>query len=237
MDARSLFNEIQAFCRENANEENIRKSQRYFKEEFDGYGLTTVQIQQKVKELLRRKEFSLPLVLETIPLLMDTGKHEMASLGLLLMNGLPREYTSETFTTIESWFSIGIRDWAHADITGSYILSKFIDQNVVSIYDFEKWLYSPYKFQRRCVPVAFIKPMKKNRKVASFISFVEPLMNDQEREVHQGVGWFLREAWKIQKDETEAFLLKWKETAPRLIIQYACEKMTADEKVRFKRSK
>ena len=61
-------------------------------------------------------------------------------------------------------------------------------------------------------------------------------MVDQEREVHQGVGWFLREAWKIQHEEVEVFLLEWKERAPRLIFQYACEKMSTEEKQRFKRT-
>ena len=51
-------------------------------------------------------------------------------------------------------------------------------------------------------------------------------MLDAEREVHQFLGWFLRDAWNIRPSETEAFLLKWKETAPRIIIQYATEKMT-----------
>jgi 3-methyladenine DNA glycosylase AlkD len=62
-------------------------------------------------------------------------------------------------------------------------------------------------------------------------------MTDPEREVHQGTGWFLREAWKLQPAPTEIFLLKWKETAPRLIFQYATEKMTAEAKLRYRRSK
>jgi hypothetical protein len=37
--------------------------------------------------------------------------------------------------------------------------------------------------------------------------------------------------------DTELFLLKYKDSAPRLIFQYACEKMTAEEKQRFKRAK
>ena len=36
---------------------------------------------------------------------------------------------------------------------------------------------------------------------------------------------------------TETFLLKWKNTAPRLIIQYATEKMTLEQKLRFKKEK
>ena len=62
-------------------------------------------------------------------------------------------------------------------------------------------------------------------------------MMDKEREVHQGVGWFLREAWKIEPAPVEAFLLKYKDTAPRLIFQYATEKMTPEEKNRFRKSK
>jgi len=103
--------------------------------------------------------------------------------------------------------------------------------------DFSSWLDSPFKFQRRCVPVTLIKHIKKTRQVMPSITFVEKLMSDLEREVHQGIGWFLREAWKISPIETESFLEKWKDTAPRLIFQYACEKMTAENKQRFKRAK
>jgi hypothetical protein len=35
----------------------------------------------------------------------------------------------------------------------------------------------------------------------------------------------------------EPFLLDWKDTAPRLIFQYATEKMTAADKARFRAAK
>lgn len=47
--------------------------------------------------------------------------------------------------------------------------------------------------------------------------FIEPVMLDGERPVQQGLGWFLRESWRKHPEEVEAFLLKWKETAPRVI--------------------
>jgi 3-methyladenine DNA glycosylase AlkD len=70
-----------------------------------------------------------------------------------------------------------------------------------------------------------------------FYSFIEPLMMDPAREVHQGCGWFLRESWKIQPVPAEEFLLKYKDTAPRLIFQYATEKMSPAGKERFRRTK
>jgi 3-methyladenine DNA glycosylase AlkD len=62
-------------------------------------------------------------------------------------------------------------------------------------------------------------------------------MMDAERVVHQGLGWFLREAWKQQPKPVEAFLMEWKDTAPRLIFQYATEKMPAQARARFRRAK
>jgi len=46
---------------------------------------------------------------------------------------------------------------------------------------------------------------------------------------------FLREAWKIKPQETETFLLKWKNTGARLIFQYACEKMTKVQKLKYRK--
>jgi len=62
--------------------------------------------------------------------------------------------------------------------------------------DFKPWLTSEYKFQRRCVPVSLIKSLKTTDDYNSIFEFLKPLMLDTVREVHQGMGWFLREAWK-----------------------------------------
>ena len=93
------------------------------------------------------------------------------------------------------------------------------------------------KYQRRAVPVSMINLLKSTSEYSTLFTFIEPLMLDSERMVHQGLGWFLREAWKLKRKETETFLLKWKNDAARRIFQYATEKMTAEEKKRFKRNK
>jgi hypothetical protein len=79
--------------------------------------------------------------------------------------------------------------------------------------------------------------MKDGGNVKKLIKFVEPLMTDPAREVHQGVGWFLLEAWVLDQSETEPFLAKWKDTAPRLIFQYATEKMSPVQKQKYRKSK
>ncbi|MBM3746002.1 MAG: DNA alkylation repair protein, partial [Acidobacteria bacterium] len=73
--------------------------------------------------------------------------------------------------------------------------------------------------------------------LSPLLEFLRPLMRDAEKVVQQGLGWFLREAWKKQPEPVEAFLLEFKDTAPRIIFQYATEKMTAARKERFRRAK
>jgi 3-methyladenine DNA glycosylase AlkD len=237
MTSKTLCNELRRYCISNANEDNIIKSQRYFKETYKGYGLSAAQIYPKVKEILSENKLDLSIILESIPILIRKGMYDEIVIGLLLLNGLSKEFTFETLKQIENFYAIGIDNWAHADAFGVYILPKFLARKIVAPEYFSQWINSPYKFQRRCIPVTYIKSIKASKECRPFINLVEPLMNDKEREVHQGVGWFLREAWKIQRKETEEFLLKWKETAPRLIMQYACEKMTPDEKVKYKRTR
>jgi len=65
---------------------------------------------------------------------------------------------------------------------------------------------------------------------------IEPLMMDGAGDVQKGLGTLLRELWKKYREETEAFLMKWKASCGRIIIRYATEKMDNDSKVKFKRS-
>jgi len=118
-----------------------------------------------------------------------------------------------------------------------HLISKFFERNIINLDDLSDWRTAKNKYQRRAVPVAMIDMLKTTKNFKALFAFIEPLMTDGERKVQQGLGWFLREAWKIKRKETERFLLKWKNKAGRTILQYATEKMTAQEKKRFRKDK
>ena len=79
--------------------------------------------------------------------------------------------------------------------------------------------------------LALLKTKKSYKKLLDFIG---PLMMDEEKFVQQGLGWFLREAWREQPEPVETFLLKWKDSAPRRIYRGAMEKMAPENKARFR---
>jgi 3-methyladenine DNA glycosylase AlkD len=238
MTSQLLARQINSLCLQLANEANVIKYSRFFKDGlYNGYGLTAPQIYDLVKELSRVKELSLQTVIDAAPDIMKNGKSEEITIIMLLAKGFYKQYTPVTFKSMEGWYHAGINNWAHADTMGMMVLPPFLLKNIVVIKDFKHWLKAENKFQRRSVPVTFIKLLKTHENYPELFAFIEILMTDPEREVHQGTGWFLREAWKRKPEETELFLLKWKDTAPRLIIQYATEKMTPEHKMNFRRKK
>jgi 3-methyladenine DNA glycosylase AlkD len=233
-----LYHEILQFCKSNANDELVKKYSRYFKEGgYDAYGVAYTLLQEKVKSILEDPAVDLRFILETSRLLVPGTKYEEVSFALMMVKAKKKQYTAETFKEIGNWFDIGIRNWAHTDALCSEIISVFLLKNIVDYKEIGNWKIGANKFKRRAVPVSLIKLIKETGEVTKYIDFIEPLMMDKEREVHQGAGWFLREAWKIEPAPVEEFLLKYKDTAPRLIFQYATEKMTAEAKSRFRKAK
>jgi 3-methyladenine DNA glycosylase AlkD len=79
--------------------------------------------------------------------------------------------------------------------------------------------------------------LKTDMEFEPLLEVMRPMMHDRERVVHQGLGWFLREAWKRQPELIEIFLMEFKNSSPRLIFQYATEKMTKEQKERFRAEK
>lgn len=223
---------------EHASEENVLKYSRYFKGGiFNAWGLSTNVMNSKRDELIKSGEITPELIFDAAPLLMNSGKYEETSFAISLLMKQLDQCDFSSFRQLEGWFYIGIYNWAHADYLGMFLLPAFMKKGIIKREDFAGWIMSPFKFQRRCVPVTFIKLLKTEISFNNLFLMLEPLMNDSDREVHQGMGWFLREAWKIKPEETELFLMKWKNTAPRLIFQYACEKMEKEARLKFRKEK
>jgi len=237
MNPEEIFNETLEYGNQHANPDLVAKYLKYFKEGYDAFGLNHEQVKGKTGEILAIPGITQKMILETSLLLVKSPKYEMTVIAIQLVRSFYRSWTTETFRTVEQWFSLGITNWAQTDYICGELMNLFFKAKLVSIGDLRPWRTAGNKFQRRAAAVSLIKPMKLSADFKPYFDFIEPMMHDPAREVHQGLGWLLREMWKKQPAATEAFLFRFKETSPRLIFQYATEKMTAEGKERFRRSK
>jgi len=233
------FLEIRKFCEKNANPEIIKKYSRYFTEGYDAYGLDQETFESQRDKWLEhwKKDFTLNDYLLLGDKLISTGKYEEASFAISFIYSNKENYTAETFDKLGSWLEKGIINWAHTDVLSGKALSIFFTHQIIGLESLKEWTESASKWKRRSVPVTLIDVLKMDIPLKKLFSIIEPLMLDTEKFVQKGLGWFLREAWKIYPEEAEDFLLKWKETCGRIIIQYATEKMDKENRHRFRRVK
>lgn len=231
--------EIIEFCNSNRDEAVIKKYSRYFKEGYNAYGIDSKILEsQKTKWLDSWKnEMTISDYLDLGDLLISTGKFEEADYAIQFIASKKNEFSIETFDRIGKWLENGIQNWANTDVLCMLVLPEFICNKIIEPKDFINWTKSESKWKRRAVPVTFYEVIKKDHSPESILSVIEKLMEDSEEDVQKGLGTLLREIWKKQPIIAETFLLKWKNTCGRKIIQYATEKMDKSQKAKFKKDK
>jgi 3-methyladenine DNA glycosylase AlkD len=236
-----LAAEIRAYCAAHTDPKQAGKWARYFREGYDAWGLLdrdhefwTVRQQDW---FARYGSMGTAGFLRLGEILFASGKYEEGAIAIRLLALLRDEMDEAAVSRLGAWFASGIGNWAHTDVLCDEVVAPLLESGRIARRALAPWRESKWKYQRRAVPVSLLGLVKAGAKIGPLLSFVRPLMTDAERVVQQGVGWFLREAWKKDPHTVEPFLLEWKDSAPRLIFQYATEKMTPAGKARFRASK
>jgi 3-methyladenine DNA glycosylase AlkD len=231
--------EVIAFYTKNADENEVKKLARYFKEGLDAYGIDKDKsITQRKKWLAEwQNDMTITDYLDFGDKLVATGKYEEAHCATEFIKSKKDEFTIETFERIGNWLENGIQNWANTDVLCMLVLSEFMYNDIVQPKDFIPWTKSESKWKRRAVPVTYVEAVKKGWQHEPILSVIENLMEDKEEDVQKGLGTLLREIWKKEPEIAEAFMMKWKDTCGRKIIQYATEKMDKEKRKQFKKEK
>jgi 3-methyladenine DNA glycosylase AlkD len=240
MEIQAALKEIRSFYEAHSDPVLVRKYARFFVEGYDAFGVDgkLSAAQRKIWFEAWHAEHDLGWFLDLGDRLVKTGKWEEGFLAMGFITMQMDAISPATYKRIGAWLDEGgLGNWAAIDTLSGELLPAFLSKKVVSLSAFANWRSASSKWKRRAVPVTLIKTLKIEYKIPDLLAFIDPMMGDTEKVVHQGLGWFLREAWKLDHQTVEAFLLKWKDTCARLIIQYATEKMSKEEKLRFRKVK
>jgi 3-methyladenine DNA glycosylase AlkD len=237
--AAALAAEVHEYCVSHANTELAGRYARYFKEGYDAWGLLDREHEfwsaRKQEWLERYRSIGVDGFFEAGEWLIAHGKFEEVSMATQFAMALRGELGKDAAGRLARYFAAGIGNWAHTDVLCGEVLGPLLVDGSIRLKALGPWRAAEFRYQRRAVPVAMLSFLKTGTEIGPLLEFLRPMMPDEERVVHQGLGWFLREAWKKYPKPVEAFLLEWKESAARLIYQYATEKMTPEAKQRFRR--
>ena len=227
---------VEDYCMEHEDPNHVDKYARFFNEGYDAFGLKDEEIHSLRNQILADYQFSLEELAELGWHLISTGKHEYGLVAIMLLKKFRPGLNHAVFTWVRRWFDEGVENWAQADLLCSKITPVFLELSVASLEDFAPWRSSDSKWTRRAVPVTLLYLLNTVEPTV-LLDFIEPMMDDDAKVVQQGLGWFLRDLWKVHHLPVEDFLHKHKNHSPSLIIQYATEKMHADKKQRFYKDK
>jgi 3-methyladenine DNA glycosylase AlkD len=237
----ALAAEVQSYCAANAHPGQANRWARYFKEGYDAWGLLDknhpVWNEQQANWLERYRDLGLDGFLKLGELLFRSGKYEEGALAIRFLKEHRDQLDAKRFAALGKWFQAGIGNWAHTDVLCGEVIAPLLESRRIELEALAAWRQSKLKYQRRAVPVAMLGLLKAQTDVGPLLDILRPLMMDPEKVVQQGLGWFLRESWKKHPGPVEAFLLEWRDRAPRVIFQYATEKMPAASRARFRRVK
>ena len=237
----SKLKEIRAFCESNSDPDIIRKYQRYFKEGYDGYGVSDKIFKRQIEAWVEqwKDEMTIENFLKLGDELMKNGRFDEKHVAINFLKANRKDFSKETFDQISKWFDYGINNWATTDVLCMLVLSSLLIDKVIRYNDLKTWIDSESEWKRRAVPVALVEYYKlaKDLTPVEAIEVVEPLMLDNSEYVQKGIGTLLRELWKKHPDDIEHFLMKWKNECGRLIVQYSTEKMDKEYRKRFRKSK
>lgn len=235
----SKVSEIREFCIRNSNKAIIEKYSRYFKNGFDGYGIDQKLFEQQRDAWIEqwKKEMDIGKYLNLGDTLVRIGKYEEISFAISFVASERENYSEEAFNRIGAWFDYGIENWATTDVLCMLVLSGFLIDRVVPVDKLLEWTKSESEWKRRAVPVTLVELVRKGLTPDEALPIIEPLMNDRSENVQKGIGTLLRGLWKNHPERVEDFLMVWKNSCGRLIIQYSTEKMDKEYRKKFRRDK
>lgn len=231
--------DIEATLRSMADERQARQLQRFFKTGKGEYGegdifigLWNPQVRMVVKEAWKETPLSEAVRLVNSPI------HEIRLCGLLIMvtqyMRAMKKKDRETMTVIfDTYLSLHprINNWDLVDLSAIKIVGNHEVLNP-SVTLMDEWI-NPDRhslWQQRIAMVSTWMLIRDSRADVCF-SRAEKLLSSPHDLLHKAAGWMLREAWKKgYTEELRGFLEENIARIPSIMLSYACERMSPDER-------
>jgi hypothetical protein len=182
------------FCAAHKNRGLAANYARYFKEGYDSWGLLDSKRpmwnEQKRAWMAKYRDLGLAGALELGCPAFRTGNYEKGSMAIHFAKQFLDQFDEAAFEKLGDWFAAGIGNRAHTDVLCGKSIGPRLENRRIRLAALVPWRESGRKYQRRAVPVAMLSLLKGATGLGPLLEFVRPLMTDEKRVVHQGVGRF-----------------------------------------------
>ena len=206
-------------------------SKRFFKEEFNNYGVKAMYVHQIAKEHFKIiKNEPKEVVFEGCKALFETNIMEESLIACDWSYALKKQLEPNDFKVLENWIDSYITNWATCDTLCTKTVGFFIEQYPDYLEELKKWTQSKNLWKRRASAVSLIFPAKHGLFLNDILEIADNLMLDNEDMVQKGYGWMLKVASQTNQQAIFNYVMQHKIKMPRTALRYAIEKMPKELK-------
>lgn len=200
--------------------------QWFFKEEIRSHGWYTGAL-RKAAVLTRRRilqENSLPFLVQVADEMFHGTILEEKVFAVFLLEKMTDQLGGKEFRLFENWLA-RVSTWADHDALVHYLLGPMVLSEPKRSARVFVWAKKKNRWYRRAAAVTLIRGARAGLFEKEIIRISSLLLRDEDDMVQKGLGWVLREWTRDHPERAIPFLMKIRETAPRLVLRTACEKL------------
>jgi 3-methyladenine DNA glycosylase AlkD len=232
---RAAAKEALAFMKGAADEEQVATLQRYFKDPIRAFGVDYKAYKEWRKGFGARlkKGWSLQNAVEFCEIMLEDPHMESRGTGFWAVGEFIDEAGPERFPEFARWLGEVCDNWGCVDGMVPTVLSPLVRRYPELAGEVKAWTGSENQWVRRGAAVAFVTLVDDEEMRAHGYEIATRLQDDGEDLTQKAVGWMLREAGKVDRDELEAYLLDMGPKVPRTTLRYAIEKFPKADRKRI----
>lgn len=161
------------------------------------------------------------------------GDFEGGAIVCYLYRRFEKQWGPREFRLFTRWLDDHVNNWGHTDGLSLWLLGGAIRNHPELVKKLLPWTRAKKRWKRRSSAVSLVYSAKRGEHTEEILRIAQPLLVDPDDMVQKGVGWLLKETYPKKPREVMRFLMPRSQAIPRLILRYAAEKMTQEDKARL----
>ena len=161
------------------------------------------------------------------------GDFEGGAIVCYLYRRFEKQCGAREFGLFTRWLDAYVNNWGHTDGLSLWLLGASIKNEPALVKKLGPWTHAKKRWKRRAAAVALVYSAKRGEHTEEIFRIARPLFTDADDMVQKGVGWLLKETYPKKPGEVMRFLMPLRHTTTRLVLRYAAEKMSKQDKARL----
>ena len=162
-----------------------------------------------------------------------SGLQEQGAIVCYLYRHFAGECGEREFRLFTNWLDRYVHNWAHTNGLALRLLGASLANEPGLMEELSAWTVSPNRWKRRAAAVSLMPSARKGLHTAAIFQIAEPLLPDPDEIVQKGCGLLLKETYPRRPLQLMRFLLPRRLHASRLLLRYAAEKVTEQDRARL----